>query len=209
MRAATERALTDGQQKEATLEEVQVALEGMVNDDDVLLKLRHVATRFSVGNPYSPEDLVQEAFVAALELRRRWNPEHSFFSFICSAMRSIAWDDRTSLPRRTECSASGLAGDDDSPTEEILDRADTRTDVQTRMAEEVEQAMHDGHRQRVDALFALFAGDEHVLLILMAMEDGLRGADIEQHSGLSSTEHATARRRMKRRLATAYPRRGS
>jgi len=203
-----ERALTDGQQKEATLEEVQSALEGMINDDDALLKLRHVATRFNVGSSYSPEDLVQEAFVAALELRRRWNPKQSFYSFICSAMRSIAWGDRTSFARRTERSVSGLASDDDIPTEEILDRADIRTHVQTRMAEEAEEAVHDAHRQRADALFALFAGDEHVLLILMAMEDGLRGADIEQHSGLSSTEHATARRLMKRRLATAYPRRG-
>lgn len=210
VQVASECALADVQKNQATLDEVQSALEDLASDSDSLLKLRHVAARFIFGTLYrEPEDLVHDAIRSALELNRRWNQEQSFFNFLCGAMQSIASNDRTSLETRSERLASTLGKDEDVGHDEALTNADTRSHVQNRMADDAEQAAQAEKRRRADILFGLFSDDDHVTLILMAMEDGCRGNDIEQQCGLSPTEYATARRRMRRRLASAYPARKS
>lgn len=200
--------MTEGKQRKASLDEVQAAIEAL--DDDAFLKLRRVATRLIVGTSYRmPKDLLQDAFLSALELRRRWKPEHTFVSFLCWAMKGIASNDRESLHTQSECLASELEGESEVGHDEVLANADFRSHIQSRMADEVEADSLASHRQRADELFELFANDSEITMILMAMEDGCRGKEIQQQSELTATQYETARRRMNRRLDSAYPERGS
>ena len=198
--------MTDGERRTATREQVRSALEGL--DDDALLKLRHVAIRMILGTSYrDPQDLVHDALASALQLRRLWNMEQTFYSFLCGAMKSIASNDRCGLATRSERSAAALAGPDEIDHDQVLVNADAKAQAlpAARAAEE-EQGRR---RERVNAVYALFAGDDEITMMLMAMEDGCRGEDIERQCGMTSLQYQTARRRMKRRLAAAFPPGGS
>lgn len=154
-------------------------------------------------------DLLQDAMLAALELRREWDLERSFFSFLCMAMRSIAFNDRTCVQTRSERLAADLMNEVDMDADQVLTDADCRLHVQHRLADEVEEEAQAGYRRRALAVRELFAGDDHVLLILRAMEEGHRGQKIAQLCGLTAPQYAAARRRMHRRLNSTYPRRAS
>lgn len=200
--------MTDGERRAATQEQVRSALEGL--DDDALLKLRHVAIRMILGTSYrKPQDLVHDALASALQLRRLWNMEQTFYSFLCGAMKSIASNDRGSLPTRSERSAAALAGPDEIDHDQVLVNADAKAQVQALLAARAAEEEQARRGERVNAVYALFAGDDEITMMLMAMEDGCRGEDIERQSGMTSLQYQTARRRMKRRLAAAFPSGGS
>lgn len=205
---AAERALTGKPKNKASVEEVQAAIHALNKDEFV--KLLHVATRFIHRTSYrTPMDLLQDAMLAALELRRGWDFERSFFSFLCLSMRSIACNDRTCLQTRSEWLAAELVNEIDRDADQVLTDADCRSHVQHRLAAELEEEAQAGYRRRALAVRALFAGDDHVLLILRAMEEGYRGQEIAQVCGLTAAQYAAARRRMNRRLNSTYPRRAS
>jgi DNA-directed RNA polymerase specialized sigma24 family protein len=207
-RTAAEHALTEVKQQKASREEVRLAIEAL--DDDAFLKLRRVATHLIVGTSYrTPKDLLQDAFLSALELRRRWKTEYTFLSFLCLAMKGIASNDRESVQTQSECLASELGGVSEAGHDEVLANADVRTHVQNRMADKAEADSLASYRQRADDVFELFANDCDATMILMAMEDGFRGKEIQQQSELTPTEYETTRRRMNRRLDSTYPERGS
>jgi hypothetical protein len=124
-------------------------------------------------------------------------------------MKGIASNDRESLQTQGECLASELGGGSEMGHDEILAIADLRTQVQSRMADEAEAASVASYRQRADEVYELFADDNEITMILMAMEDGCRGKEIQQQAELSVTQYETARRRMNRKLDSAYPERGS
>jgi DNA-directed RNA polymerase specialized sigma24 family protein len=200
--------LKDGERRKATREQVQSALEAL--SDEELLKLRHVAVRMAFGSSYlDPQDLVHDAFQSALELRRRWNMEHSFFNFLCGAMRGLASNDRESLPTRSEQLAAALVGADEPDNDSVLVDADAAAQVLGLPAQLADQGAQEDHQQRTDATYALFADDDEITMLLMAMEDGSRGEDIERQCGMTSLQYQAARRRMNRRLAAAFPKRGS
>jgi DNA-directed RNA polymerase specialized sigma24 family protein len=196
--------LTDGERRTATQEQVRSALEGL--DDDALLKLRHVAIRMILGTSYrDPQDLVHDALESALQLRRLWNMEQTFHSFLCGAMKSIASNDRHSLPTRSERSAATLAGPDEVDHDQVLVNADAKAQVQALPAARAAEEEQARRRQRANAVYALFAGDDEITMMLMAMEDGCRGKEIERQCGMTPRQHETTRRRMNRQLAAAYP----
>lgn len=200
--------MTDGERRIAAQEQVRSALEGL--DDDALLKLRHVAIRMILGTSYrDPQDLVHDAFASALHLRRLWNMEQAFYSFLCGAMKSIASNDRCSLATRSERSAAALAGPDEIDHDQVLVSADAKAQIQALPAARAAEEEQVRRRERVNAVYALFSDDDEITMMLMAMEDGCRGEDIARQCGMTSLQYQTARRRMKRHLAAAFPPGGS
>jgi DNA-directed RNA polymerase specialized sigma24 family protein len=200
--------LTGKLNNKASEEEVQAAIDAL--DKDAFLKLGHVATRFIHRTLYrTPMDLLQDALVAALELRREWCLERSFYSFLCLAMRSIASNDRMCLQTRSECLATELVNETEMDADRVLADADCRLNVQNRLADEVEEEAQAAYRRRAHAVLELFADDDHVTLILRAMEEGYRGHEIAEQCGLTAAQYSTARRRMNRRLNSVYPGRAS
>lgn len=195
--------MTGKQKNRASVEEVQAAIHGL--NEDAFVKLLHVATRFIHRTSYrTPMDLLQDAMLAALELRREWDRERSFFSYLCLAMRSIASNDRTCLQTRSESLAADLMKEIDMDADQVLTDADWRLHVQNRLSDEVEEEAQANYRRQALAVHELFAGDDHVILILRAMEEGYRGQKIAQLCGLTPAQYAAARRRMCRRLNATY-----
>lgn len=200
--------MQDLERRTATLEEVQAAIEAL--DEGDWLDLWRSAVRMSIGTSYrDPKDLVQDALESALRLKRRWKMEHSFPSFICGAMKSIASNDRGSLKTRSEQVAAALADPDAVDSDEVLIKADAEAQLQRRMPEQAAAAAQAARQRRVREVYELFADDPEITMILMAMEDGCRGADILLACGFTATQHDTARRRMRRKLLTAFPQGGS
>lgn len=200
--------MKDSERRTATLEQVRSAIEEL--DSDTLLKLRHVAMRMILGTSYlDPQDLVHDALESAMELRRLWNVEHTFFSFLCGAMKGIAWNDRSSVQTRSERSAASLAGSDELAHDQVLVNADAKVQAHAMPAARAAEEEQARRLQCVKAVYALFAGDDEITMILMAMEDGCRGEDIARQCGITSLQYQTARRRMKRQIAAAFPTRGS
>lgn len=200
--------MTDGERRTATKEEVQTAVEAL--DADELLALRHIAIRMALGSSYlDPQDLVHDAIESALVLRRRWNQEHPFRKFLCGAMKSLACNDRRSLRTRRERLAAGLVDTGEPDNDSVLNEADAAAQTLRKHAELAEEQAQERRQQYTDAVFELFADDPDITMMLMAMEDGFRGEAIAQQCDMTSTKYETARKRMRRRLASAFPKRGS
>lgn len=189
----------------ATLEEVYEAIEGLVDADHVTLYAR--ATNMIYGTLYrEPWDLVYDALHSAIEGARScgetgrvWPKEVPFLAYLTEAMRGIASNSRTSLAGKSEILATELLGVEDADPDEAMSLVSGASspgiDDQLMDAQEAAEVL----RQR-DELFAEFEGDDEVTMILMAMEDGLRGEDIWRGAGLEQTEYETARKRLRRKV---------
>jgi hypothetical protein len=58
-------------------------------------------------------------------------------------------------------------------------------------------------------LFAAFGSDDEITMILMAMEDGLRGEEIRLAAGMEQTTYETARKRLRRGVAKLQAKRSA
>lgn len=184
----------------ATQDEVLEAVE-MLSDAE-LLRLRQFGERLTYGTAYAGgEDILHEAIVAVIGMKRRWPIELPFLVFMHGAMKGIASNDRTSLRARTEVSAAELVGVDDSDADEFLAGLASKSDVagidELLVAEEDRQAL----LRDVEAVYAWFEDDEEITLILMAIEDGFIGKAIQETCDMSTTQYESGRKRMRRGVA--------
>lgn len=190
----------------ATLDEVYEALEYLKESDHVTLYAR--AINLIYGTRYrDPLDLLRDAMLSAIEgalsggaTGRVWPKDVPLLAFLTMAMHGIASNSRTSLAGKAEVMATELVGTDDADPDEAMSIASkTNTPGVDEALIDAEQAA-EILRQR-DELFATFEKDDEVAMILMAMEDGLRGEEIRRSAGLEQTQYETARKRLRRGVA--------
>lgn len=191
--------LSENNGRTATREEVLHAAENL--SDAEFLRLRQFGTRLIYGTVYTGEDIVQQALVGVISMNRRWPVEIPFLVFLKNAMKSIASNDRTCLRAKSEVVAAELANEMVSDTDELLANLapiseECGLDEQLITEEERRALLRD-----VDSVYAWFKDDEEVTLILMASEDGLIGAAIQEECGMSKTQYESARKRMRRGVA--------
>lgn len=118
-------------------------------------------------------------------------------AFLTNGMKGIASNSRTSLAGKAEVLAAELVSADGGDADEAMSAASAST------TPGVDQELMDAAdaaellRQR-DELFAEFSADDEITMILMAMEDGLRGEDIRLAADMDQTTYETARKRLRR-----------
>ena len=142
-----------------------------------LLRLEALARLRSHGLPgIDWRDLLHEAVLRALDGRRRWPPGITLVVFLAGIMRSLADRHRVEARRVVPLSfASGIS----SPAPEI-DAWDLHAWIDR-----------------------LFAHDSVGLTVLSALAEGHGAAAIRRMHGLSETEYATVRKRIRRRVLRA------
>lgn len=203
----------------ATVDEVLEAIEGL--SDPMLVALHQRALRFMFGTRYQdPTELFNEACLSAIEGAkggkhgRKWPLNVPFAAFLTNAMRGIATNERTSLPMRHTVLAAELVGAE----EEYEDSGCVLESVQTEDGKErqgglaVDKLLIAAEERaelllQYDALYDWFKDDPGVTMILMAKEDGLRGAEIQAECDMTKTQYETALKRLNRGVAKMQARR--
>ena len=189
--------------RDATLDEALAAIEAIDAAGYLVLRARAAGRLF--GTRFrDPNDLVQEALLSVIEgaqpssrKGRKWPVSVPLIAFLTNAMRGIASNDRESVSTKSEVLATELVGEDGGDADEALATVSgaSAPGVDDTLMDAAEAA--DLMAQR-DALFEFFADDDEITMILMAMEDGMRGAAVQAVCSLSQVQYETARTRLRR-----------
>ncbi len=206
--------MVDAEREPAILKDVYEAIEALGDNDFAALYAR--ATNMIYGTRYrDPVDLVHDAMLSAIEgatlgsaSGRVWPKAVPFMAFVTTAMKGIASNSRTSSAGRAEVLAVELVGAEDGDSDEAMAAATAAS------TPGVDQELMDAAdaaeliRQR-DELFAEFSSDDEITMILMAMEDSLRGEDIRHAADMDQTTYETARKRLRRGVAKLQAKRSA
>jgi DNA-directed RNA polymerase specialized sigma24 family protein len=157
------------------------------------VKLLRGAEALAFKTNMTGDDLLQEAVLRTIEGERICPNGTTLTTFLFGAMRSIAGSARKSLAREgANLNAEVLAG------------IDTEAPSPDRNPEE-ELIAKDDFSARVTALLDLFADDEQASMVVMGDLDGIAAEELRQMVELDKTGFATVRKRIRRKLADAYP----
>jgi DNA-directed RNA polymerase specialized sigma subunit, sigma24 homolog len=158
-------------------------------------RLRKVAHAYSRDRPIEAEDLLQDAFVRALDGDRKCPRSVDVVRFLAEAMRSIASDALKAQTRRPVLCPVPESGEDELP----FDPPDPRPNAEQELS-----AAEEARRIKRAAL-ALFDDDLEAQTIAEGMMDGMEGEELRSCTGLDEKAFATKRRLVRRRIDKAFP----
>lgn len=194
----------------ATHEEVAQAIEGLTDAD--LIRLDKAAAILLGGTGYaSPKDLLHEALARALQGGlgpdgRHWPRDVPFTVFVKNAMKSIADASRHSLPVTEEILAGDLVDSDSVDGDPIEVFGTSVSSVEAQVIELEDCSAEDTQdAEDLAAVNAHFRHDDQVSWIIMGVQDGIPAREIQELSGMSSTQYETAHRRFRRGLEKLFP----
>jgi DNA-directed RNA polymerase specialized sigma24 family protein len=160
-----------------------------VSPDDKL-KLAAIEAIRRRGTGFAPGELIHEAFCRALIGARNCPRGVPFMAFLATPMRSIASHDRKQR-RRTESLGAGADGPD--------------TDPPTTAPSPEHDLMQKQDAAAVQAIHGYFDDAPEAQLVLLGWQDGLRGAELREATGLNQGQLDYAIRRIRTRMTKAYP----
>ena len=161
------------------------------------LRLRKVSEKYAPIARMKPDDLVQEAFVRALDENGRKCPAHiDVVKFLAEAMRSIADGELEKLENTVVHIAVAPHDDDADEAQSVPDRADT--------AEQQLMRHEEAALIRRDVL-ALFDDDPQAHDIVEGVMEGMTADELRELTGLDKTGYDSKRRLIRRRIDKAYP----
>jgi RNA polymerase sigma-70 factor (ECF subfamily) len=180
------------EQEWATLDEVCDAISNLSDAD--FLRLEGIADAFVQSHPLlEGMDLVQEAFRRLLEpeaegkRKRHWSRGTSFVTTVIGTMRSLA--DEYRRQHSTKKSMEAGTVDDLGVGSGGPDTIDTALFAE----------------RRVEQIYQLFHDDEEIEEVLLRLHDEMTAEEIRDELGITATEYATARRRLRRGLDKKFP----
>jgi len=154
------------------------------------LKLADIETSRLGGTSFTSGELIQETLYRALSGDRNCPRDIPFIAFMAQTMRSIANHDREQ-GRRTKPFGDDSDGDADppdaaapSPEDDLMQKQDTAA---------------------VQAIHGCFEDDPEAQLVLLGWQDGLRGSELREATGLDQGKLDYAIRRIRKRMRSAYP----
>ncbi|RZO83770.1 MAG: hypothetical protein EVA65_13440 [Oceanococcus sp.] len=168
------------------LEDVREKIRAMSPEQKAVLIKQ--AASLVAGYEYDANELIQEAISQALAGTRRCPSEVDVFAFLYMAMKSIRSNDKASWYQQHVVSESTVLVDGVSEGAANVDPVNSV---------HVEQVL--------EKLRAMFADDEVAAMVMMAVTEGDERAEICEALGLSETEYATVRTRIRRRLQKEFP----
>lgn len=170
--------------------EISAAIESLTSAEK--LKLSAIEEMMRGGTGFGKGELVQEAVLRALGGSRKCPRHVPIMAFLIETMRSIAGHERTKhgrmvfladLDDAAAAGTSGPAGERD-PEEELMRKQEIAA------------------VQRIDALFS---DDPEAQLVLMGWSEELRGAALQEATGLESGKLHYAIKRIRKRMKQLYP----
>ena len=183
-------------QDTATREECARALRQLSDRDlgtlDELARLRAVGL-----TSLSARDLLHEAIVRMLDGRRKWLRDVPLIAFLRGVMRSIASDQWRRQEAAVVVSESAIGTEDETADGAIAEAPDASLAPETRAAA----------AQTLSRIEELFKSDAEALTVLAGMATGLSPRDIQEENVMSKTRYASTQRRIRRKLARAFPNR--
>jgi DNA-directed RNA polymerase specialized sigma24 family protein len=157
------------------------------------VRLRKVAQRYAFGRPIEPEDLLQEAYMRALDGRH--SPTNvDVVKFLAEAMRSIAHGEAEKAENKL--TLVPIAGDHES---QVLSHPDPTPNAEEGLV--VEQNAAIIRR----SLLALFSDDARARDIVEGTLEDLTAEELRELTGLDETSYASKRRLIRRKIDKAYP----
>ena len=142
------------------------------------------------GNLASAEELLSEAYVRIASGQRRWRKGRDFPHFLAGVIKSLASDAMfTTDARKVQNLDAGysVVGQEDLPT--VRDASDGTAVAQKMMVEQMWAHME-----------VHFANDEEMQLLVMGIQDQLRGQGLEAAVGVDAKRLAALRTRFNREL---------
>lgn len=174
-------------QKTRTPDEIRSEIQGLSGAG--WLRLRKVAQIHAGPKQLEPEDLLHEAFVRALDGRRKCPTNVDLIRFLAESMRSISdaeWQKRNAWRRIFPVENHG------NEESAALD------DFQELNPEKL--ILRDEEAIGEDDLYSLFPEDDEAQIILKGLMDGIMGENLRKLSGLGNTAYQSKRRLIRRRL---------
>lgn len=159
--------------------------------DAELDKLGRIANFIAGSGGYAPpHELINESFIRIADGRRRWPRSVEFLAFVGGVMKSLATDgDLIPEERKLVRLKQGLTV---VKAEELMMVAANDDSADLTRKEQLEDAM--------SKLQAHFAGDGEMEMLLMGIEDGLRGKDLQEAVGVDAKRLEALRTRMNRQI---------
>lgn len=160
-------------------------------------RLRRVAAYFAVGRPVEADDLLQKAFVSALDENGRTCPVAvDIVRFLAEAMRSIADGEVDKASRRPVLVPVPKTGGGDGEEEDV-EFADKRPNVEQHHIRAEEDA------EKRAAVLALFEDDPTARDLVEGVMAGMTTDELRELTGLDETAYDSKRKRIRRRINAA------
>lgn len=142
------------------------------------------------GNLASPQELLSEAFIRIADGRRRWKKSETFPFFVGGVLKSLASDRMfltdDSKVKRLKQGFAVVSSDDEH---RIPDSADGKLAAKKGLIE-----------LAIRHLEVHYAGDEEMELLLMGIQDGLIGQDLQDLLGVDAKRLEALRTRLNRQI---------
>jgi DNA-directed RNA polymerase specialized sigma24 family protein len=163
-----------------------------------LARLNMVARKYALGRPIEPDELLQEAYLRALDSRAC--PAHvDVVKFLAEAMRSIAHGEAEKAGHKVTLVAIANTGGLEDEACSVPDEADD-AEAQMIAAEQAERcvAIHA-------TIVALFEDDPIAQLVLEGMAEEMTAEGIRKLTGLGKTAYDSKRKLIRRTIDRQYP----
>jgi DNA-directed RNA polymerase specialized sigma24 family protein len=161
-------------------------------------RLKRVAAKYAFARPISPEDLIQEAFLRALDTRV-CPADVDVVKFLAEIIRSVADGEAQKVEHKSVLVPIANTG---GPDDRSFDVADEAGDAET-------QKLNAEHAETCvvacAGLIALFDDDPAAQLILEGMMDDIAGEELRELTGLDKVAYDSKRRLIRRKIAKHYP----
>jgi RNA polymerase sigma-70 factor (ECF subfamily) len=159
-------------------------------------RLRLVAEKYAWRCPLGPDDLLQEAFLRALEGGRKCPAHIDVVRFLAEAMRSIADGEAEKIENQVALAPiAQLDGEQDGavdPEEPGLNAEDAAIGKQNVAAIR-------------NAMLALFDDDSQARDLVEGIMEGFSADELRELTGLDETSYASKRRLIRRTIDKHYP----
>jgi DNA-directed RNA polymerase specialized sigma24 family protein len=159
------------------------------------IRLRKVAEKYSYGR-ICPDDLLHEAFLRALEGRRKCPKGIDVIKFIAETMRSLSSSKLKSLDRKPVLHVISTSNDDDDPGIDPPHHGPT--------SEQAIISNQESYEIR-SAILSLFSDDEIAQVIIEGDMEEIDSKEIQDLTGLDKKAFASKRRLIRRRIDRAFP----
>ena len=163
-----------------------------------LARLKMVARKYAFGRPIEPDDLLQEAYLRALDSRTC--PAHvDVVKFLAEAMRSIAHGEAEKMEyKRTFVPIAATGEQVDEACSVPDETGDPETQIMVAQSAERCVAIHA-------SIVALFDDDMIAKMVLEGVMEDLPAEEVRELTGLDKTAYDSKRKLLRRRIDKQYP----
>jgi hypothetical protein len=177
-----------------TRDEIADAIRALTHAQSARLRL--VSEKYAWRCPFGPDDLLQKAFLRALEGGRKCPAHVDVVRFLAEAMRSIADGEAEKIENQVTLTPIAQLGDEQDGT---VDLEEPRLN-----AEDAAMCNQNVAAFR-QAMLAPFNDDPQARDLVDGIMEGFTADELRELTGLDETSYASKRRLIRRTIDKHYP----